>query len=203
MFYMIIKTISAWHPIVWIVSTMSIFAIRKIISHMSIVKYGEKTDAIQCATIKRLKRNIDGRMEIGGSKIFTSRVWGRHAPARALQKRGSVAEVQSRRGTTFSRIENLWPRDGSCSQLIRSKRLLCNCFQIIKTQKWVKNFFLLKWWCSRWAPPLFRFIFLANRYEIWYIGYTKHFFDWMVCHSIICKERCYHDRRNLRPLFIR
>ena len=31
-----------------------------------------------------------------------------------LQKRGSVAEVQSRKGTTFSRIENLWPRDGSC-----------------------------------------------------------------------------------------
>ena len=58
---------------------MSIFAIRKIISHMSIVKYGEKTDAIQCATIKRLKRNIDGRMKIGGTKIFTSRVWGRHA----------------------------------------------------------------------------------------------------------------------------
>ena len=114
---------------------MSIFAIRKIISHMSIVKYGEKTDAIQCATIKRLKRNIDGRMEIGGSKIFTSRVWGRHAPARALQKRGSVAEVQSRKGTTFSRIENLWPRDDSCSQLIRSKQLLRNCFQIVKTHK--------------------------------------------------------------------
>ena len=94
---------------------MSIFAIRKIISHMSIVKYGEKTDAIQCATIKRLKRNIDGRMKIGGTKIFTSRVWGRHAPARALRKRGSVAEVQSRRGTIFSGIENLWPRDGSCS----------------------------------------------------------------------------------------
>ena len=66
---------------------MSIFAIRKIISHMSIVKYGEKTAVIQCATIKRLKRNIDGRMKIGGTKIFTSRVWGRHAPARALQKR--------------------------------------------------------------------------------------------------------------------
>ena len=54
---------------------MSIFAIRKIISHMSIVKYGEKMDAIQCATIKKLKRNIDGRMKIGGTKIFTSRVW--------------------------------------------------------------------------------------------------------------------------------
>ena len=55
---------------------MSIFAIRKIISHMSIVKYGEKMDAIQCATIKKLKRNIDGRMKIGGTKIFTSRDFG-------------------------------------------------------------------------------------------------------------------------------
>ena len=62
---------------------MSIFAIRKIISHMSIVKYGEKMDAIQCATIKKLKRNIDGRMKIGGTKIFTSRVWGRHVPTRS------------------------------------------------------------------------------------------------------------------------
>ena len=46
--------------------------------------------------------------------LVSSRVWGRHAPTRTLQKRGSVAEVQSRKGTTFSRIENLWPRDGSC-----------------------------------------------------------------------------------------
>ena len=65
---------------------MSIFAIRKIISHMSIVKYGEKMDAIQCATIKKLKRNIDGRMKIGGTKIFISRVWGRHAPTRSCPK---------------------------------------------------------------------------------------------------------------------
>ena len=64
-----------------------------------------------------------------------SRVWGRYAPTRTLQKRGSVAEVQSRKGTTFSRIENLWPRDDSCSQLIRSKQLLRNCFQIVKTHK--------------------------------------------------------------------
>ncbi|RHC44121.1 hypothetical protein DW844_01730 [Faecalibacterium prausnitzii] len=42
---------------------------------------------------------------------------------------------QSRKGTTFSRIENLWPRDDSCSQLIRSKQLLRNCFQIVKTHK--------------------------------------------------------------------
>ena len=37
--------------------------------------------------------------------LVPSRVWGRHAPTRKL----------SRRGTTFSRIENLWSRDGSCS----------------------------------------------------------------------------------------
>ena len=37
--------------------------------------------------------------------LLPSRVWGRHAPTRKL----------SRRGTTFSRIENLWSRDGSCS----------------------------------------------------------------------------------------
>ena len=47
---------------------------------------------------------------------LNSRVWGRHAPTRALQKRGSVAEVQSRKGTTFSRIENLWSRDDSCAE---------------------------------------------------------------------------------------
>jgi hypothetical protein len=39
------------------------------------------------------------------------------------------------KGQEFSRIENLWPRDGSCSQLIRSKQFLRNCFQIVKTHK--------------------------------------------------------------------
>ena len=39
------------------------------------------------------------------------------------------------KGQEFSRIENLWPRDDSCSQLIRSKQLLRNCFQIVKTHK--------------------------------------------------------------------
>ena len=41
----------------------------------------------------------------------------------------------SQRGRKFSGIENLWPRDDSCSQLIRSKQLLRNCFQIVKTHK--------------------------------------------------------------------
>ena len=47
-------------------------------------------------------------------QIVRNRVWGRHAPTRALQKRGSIAEVQSRMGKKFSRMDNLWPRDGSC-----------------------------------------------------------------------------------------
>ena len=35
----------------------------------------------------------------------------------------------------FSRIENLWPRDGSCSPPLRSKRIFNKCFRIVKTQK--------------------------------------------------------------------
>ena len=35
----------------------------------------------------------------------------------------------------FSRIENLWPRDGSCPLPLRSKSFPGNCFQIVKTQK--------------------------------------------------------------------
>ena len=35
----------------------------------------------------------------------------------------------------FSRIENLWPRDGSCSLPLRSKRIFNKCFQIVKAQK--------------------------------------------------------------------
>ena len=36
---------------------------------------------------------------------------------------------------TFSRIENLWPRDGSCPLPLRSKPFLGNCFRIVKAQK--------------------------------------------------------------------
>ena len=35
----------------------------------------------------------------------------------------------------FSRIENLWPRDGSCPLPLRSKPFLGNCFRIVKAQK--------------------------------------------------------------------
>ena len=64
-----------------------------------------------------------------------SRVWGRHAPTRSLRKCRRIEEVKSRWNTTFSRIENLWPRDGSCSPPLRSKRFISKCFRIVKTQK--------------------------------------------------------------------
>ncbi|KAB3572454.1 hypothetical protein GAY63_23275 [Phocaeicola vulgatus] len=41
----------------------------------------------------------------------------------------------SQRGRKFSRIENLWPRDGSCPLQLRSKRIFNKCFRIVKTQK--------------------------------------------------------------------
>ena len=64
-----------------------------------------------------------------------SRVWGRHAPTRSLRKCRRIAEVKSRMDRKFSRIENLWPRDGSCPLPLRSKPFLGNCFRIVKTQK--------------------------------------------------------------------
>ena len=67
--------------------------------------------------------------------LLLGRVWGRHAPTRSLRKCRRIAEVKSRWSTTFSRIENLWPRDGSCPLPLRSKPFLGNCFRIVKTQK--------------------------------------------------------------------
>ena len=64
-----------------------------------------------------------------------SRVWGRHAPTRSLRKLARVWEVKSRMDRKFSRIENLWPRDGSCPLPLRSKRIFNKCFRIVKTQK--------------------------------------------------------------------
>ena len=64
-----------------------------------------------------------------------SRVWGRHAPTRSLRKCRCIEEVKSRWSTTFSRIENLWPRDGSCPLPLRSKRIFNKCFRIVKAQK--------------------------------------------------------------------
>lgn len=64
-----------------------------------------------------------------------SRVWGRHAPTRSLRKCRRTAEVKSQWSTTFSRIENLWPRDGSCPLPLRSKSTFNKCFRIVKTKK--------------------------------------------------------------------
>ena len=56
-------------------------------------------------------------------------------PTRSLRKCRCIEEVKSRWSTTFSRIENLWPRDGSCPLPLRSKRIFNKCFRIVKTQK--------------------------------------------------------------------
>ena len=64
-----------------------------------------------------------------------SRVWGRHAPTRSLRKCRRIVEVKSRMDRTFSRIENLWPRDGSCPLPLRSKSTFDKCFRIVKAQK--------------------------------------------------------------------
>ena len=67
--------------------------------------------------------------------LLLGRVWGRHAPTRSLRKCRRIEEVKSRMDRTFSRIENLWPRDGSCPLPLRSKRIFNKCFRIVKTQK--------------------------------------------------------------------
>ena len=72
-----------------------------------------------------------------------SRVWGRHAPTRSLRKCRRIAEVKSQMDRKFSRIENLWPRDGSCPLPLRSKSFPGNCFRIVKTQKISKRSLLM------------------------------------------------------------
>ena len=69
------------------------------------------------------------------SSSVLSRGWGRHAPTRSLGKLARVWEVKSRIDRKFSRIEKLWPRDGSCPLPLRSKRIFNKCFRIVKTQK--------------------------------------------------------------------
>ena len=64
---------------------------------------------------------------LSGSAVCDSR-WRDLAPTsatptRSLRKCRRIAEVKSRWSTTFSRIESLWPRDGSCPLLLRSKRI--------------------------------------------------------------------------------
>ena len=60
---------------------------------------------------------------------------GQARPNKITSKLARVADVKSRWSTTFSRIENLWPRDGSCPLPLRSKSFPGNCFRIVKAQK--------------------------------------------------------------------
>ena len=60
---------------------------------------------------------------------------GQARPNKITSKLARVADVKSRWNTRFSRIENLWPRDGSCPLPLRSKRIFNKCFRIVKTQK--------------------------------------------------------------------
>ena len=76
---------------------------------------------------------------LSGSAVCDSRWRGvaptSATPTRSHRKCRRIAEVKSRWSTTFSRIENLWPRDGSCPLPLRSKRFINKCFRIVKTQK--------------------------------------------------------------------
>ena len=76
---------------------------------------------------------------LSGSAVCNSRWRGvaptSATPTRSLRKCRRIAEVKSQWSTTFSRIENLWPRDGSCPLPLRSKRIFNKCFRIVKTQK--------------------------------------------------------------------
>ena len=76
---------------------------------------------------------------LSGSAVCDSRWRGvaptSATPTRSHRKCRRIAEVKSRWNTTFSRIENLWPRDGSCPLPLRSKRIFNKCFRIVKMQK--------------------------------------------------------------------
>ena len=76
---------------------------------------------------------------LSGSAVCDSRWRGvaptSATPTRSLRKCRRIEEVKSRWSTTFSRIENLWPRDGSCPLPLRSKPFPGNCFRIVKVQK--------------------------------------------------------------------
>ena len=76
---------------------------------------------------------------LSGSAVCDSRWRGvaptSATPTRSLRKCRCIEEVKSRMDRKFSRIENLWPRDGSCPLPLRSKPFLGNCFRIVKAQK--------------------------------------------------------------------
>ena len=76
---------------------------------------------------------------LSGSAVCDSRWRGvaptSATPTRSLRKCRRIVEVKFRMDRKFSRIENLWPRDGSCPLPLRSKPFLGNCFRIVKAQK--------------------------------------------------------------------
>ena len=76
---------------------------------------------------------------LSGSAVCDSRWRGvaptSATPTRSHRKCRRIEEVKSRWNTRFSRIENLWPQDGSCPLPLRSKPFLGNCFRIVKAQK--------------------------------------------------------------------
>ena len=76
---------------------------------------------------------------LSGSAVCDSRWRGvaptSATPTRSLRKCRRIAEVKSRMDRKFSRIENLWPRDGSCPLPLRSKSTFDKCFRIVKAQK--------------------------------------------------------------------
>ena len=81
---------------------------------------------------------------LSGSAVCDSRWRGvaptSATPTRSLRKCRRIAEVKSRMDRKFSRIENLWPRDGSCPLPLRSKSTFDKCFRIVKTQKISREF---------------------------------------------------------------
>ena len=76
---------------------------------------------------------------LSGSAVCDSRWRGiaptSATPTRSLRKCRCIEEVKSRMDRKFSRIENLWPRDGSCPLPLRSKSTFDKCFRIVKAQK--------------------------------------------------------------------
>ena len=76
---------------------------------------------------------------LSGSAVLRSKMEGRcpdkRYPNKITSKLARVAEVKFRWNTTFSRIGNLWPRDGSCPLPLRSKHFINKCFRIDKAQK--------------------------------------------------------------------
>ena len=76
---------------------------------------------------------------LSGSAVCDSRWRGvaptSATPTRSHRKCRRIEEVKARWNTTFSRIENLWPRDGSCPLPLRSKIFINKYFRIVKAQK--------------------------------------------------------------------